>query len=170
MDLEVETRKNTEATHQLTVTVTRLATLLESHEKLRVLDAEMIKRAVEGISALGERMNSTIGMEKDIASIKEKLAEKNDDIRTIRNDIDKLLSTAQAIAALTDDSNENAKAIVDIEGRLKTLEAWHDKVDGGAAAVKYIAYVFWTVFGSAILGALYYVARMYFTGVGVAGE
>jgi hypothetical protein len=162
MDLESEVRKNTTDINALTVNVTRIATLVENSEKRHDSDLEMMKEAVSGISRLNDRIGATVGMERDIAGIKDVLGEKTGDIRTIRHDLNNVLNAMNGITQLNDKIGDNAKATATLAAKVESLEAWRNKADGAGWAAAGLGKVMWSFFGAAVMALGYFVIRSFF--------
>ncbi|AWM37011.1 hypothetical protein GobsT_50920 [Gemmata obscuriglobus] len=130
MTVEEDVRKNSKDIHELTVNVTRLATIVENSEKRHDSDMDVMKEAVQGISRLNERIGATVGMEKDIASMRETMAEQKGDIRTIRHDLNNALNAITGISIVNEKLNEATSTIAAQGAKIEGLESWRDKMDG----------------------------------------
>jgi hypothetical protein len=156
MDTQAQTYKNTADINALAVTVTRITTLMEANEKLRMNDLEVIRKMADGIDTLNQRIGAVVGLDKDISVIKEQARENKENIRVLSHD----MNTANNVLGILPSINER---LTKAEARQEASEKWQDKVDGATTAIKYAVYVFWAVFGTAILAGLYYFMDMYFT-------
>lgn len=178
--LEEQTYKNSEDIHELTVSVTRIATIQENSEKRRDRDMEMFREAVTSINKLNERVSGYISMEKDIATLRELLSEKMSDIRTIRHDVNNMSNTLTGLPIINEKLGDASKAIAErvkvdeaIDARVIALEAWKNKAEGGALAIKTGAIALWSMGGSMIITLLWSFLKSYFsqkTGGVIGGE
>ena len=134
MATEDDVKKNRADIHTLTVNVTRLATIVENAEKRHDTDMEVMKEAIRGISRLNERIGATVGMEKDIAGIRDTLAEQKGDIRTIRHDLNNALNAITGIAIVSEKLNEATAALAAQGAKVEGLESWRDRLDGSGVA------------------------------------
>lgn len=169
MTVEDDVKKNSADIQSLTVNMTRLAVIVENSEKRHDSDMGTIKEAVQGIQRLNERIGETIGMERDISAIKDTIAEKTGDIRTIRHDVNTILTALKAIEILNDKIAENAKLTAGHTAEIDALKAWRDRVDGATGAVKIVAYGFWLIFGSGIVAGGYFLIKLFVSNSGAAG-
>jgi len=120
-------------------------------------DNDLIKRVANAIESLNERMNATVGMAKDIDTIKEKQSENKEDIRVIKHD----LGTLQAIPLLGEKIADNAKILAEHRVEITQLKAWREKVETTTGAYKRIASGMWVLFGGAITAFLVFLIEMY---------
>lgn len=139
----------------LVVSVTRLSVMMENAEKRHDSDIRLITDAVKGINNLQEKVAATLNMEKDITSVREAVLELKGDIRTARHDLNTALNTLQAIPLLQKITAENRV-------KIEALETWRDEIKGAATATGTIIKGAWAVFGAAILGAAYFLAKLFF--------
>ena len=167
MTTEDEVRKITTDLQSVTILVARLGTMQENSEKRIDTLTGVTQEAVNGMNRLNERMSATVGMERDIAGIKETLGERFGDIRAIRHDLNNVLTSMGGIPILNDKINENAKLLAAQGVKIEALETWRDKVDGAAGAVAIMGKVFWAVFGGAIITGIYVVVQYVASHVGV---
>lgn len=130
MAVDEDLRKNTQDIHALTVNVTRLATIVENAEKRTDTLMGVIQEAVTGINRLNERMGATVGMEKDIATMRDTMAEQKGDIRTIRHDLANAMNAITGIGIVNEKLNEATSTIAAQGAKIEGLESWRDKLDG----------------------------------------
>lgn len=165
-------RKNTQDIHLLTVNVTRLATIVENSEKRHDSDLDIMKEAVQGIARLNDRIGATVGMEKDIASMRETMAEQKGDVRTIRHDLNSALNAVNGIGAVNEKLNDATSTIAAqgarIEGladRVNNIEKGNASRDGKVAGIQGAARTFWSVFSTPIWVAVTAVAVWVLSGM-----
>lgn len=164
MEVQAQIRKNTDDIHALTVSVTKLTAIVENSEKRHDQDLDVIRQAVQGINDLNARMSATIGMEKDIGSLREMLGEKVADIRTIRHDLNTVMNALQGISIVSEKVNEASVRLADHEARINAIESWKDKIEGGATVIKTGGKWFWAVFGGVVTAIISGVLAFIFGG------
>ena len=169
MTAEDDVRKNTQDIHTLTVNMTRLTTIVENSEKRHDSDMVMMKEAVQGISRLNERIGATVGMEKDISSMRDMLGELKGDTRTLRHDLNNALNAINGITALGEKLNEATSTIAAQGAKIEALESWRDRLDGAGGALKGVGSALWAVFGTGIIAIGFFVFRAYFAGKELIG-
>lgn len=148
--------KNAEDIKQLTVTVTRIATIVENAENRYQNDIAVIRQAMENISKLNERFGSVVSMEKDIGTL-------TGDVRTIRHDLNNVINGMKAIDILATRVTDNEKDISSHEARITNIETWKNQHDGATGAFKGIAKALWAVFGTGIVAIGGFILYMFFT-------
>lgn len=128
--LEEDVRKNRENIAELTVGLTKLGGMVEN-------TMEKLDRVVVSMDKQNENMSAMVGMQKDIASINEKIALQYADIAANRHDYKGVMNTIQVIPTMLEKITANEKNIVKHETRLDAqadqitdLKSWKDKCDG----------------------------------------
>lgn len=190
MNLEEDVRSNTRDIQALTNTVTRLVAMHESAEKRHETDMVTIRDAVKSIQDLNQKMTATIGMQKDIEGMTEKMAECREEIRVLRHDVRSFESVSELVSIVNREVAEARSKITSLERtvgdnarrieklteqmsdvtsnqasaqtEIKALTAWKDKVEAATGAVKGVGKAFWAVFGAGILGVGYFILQKYF--------
>lgn len=134
VSLEADVRKNRENIAELTVGLTKLGGMVEN-------TMEKLDRVVDTMDKQNENMSAMVSMQKDIASINEKIAAQYADIAANRHDYKNVLNTLQALPLMQDKITTNGNNIVKHETRLDAqadhiaeLKSWKDKCDGAGLA------------------------------------
>lgn len=168
MDVEAATSQNTKDIHALTVSVTQVVEVVKAAEKRYERDEIDRREMLMEIRKLGEAVNSTRVVEKELAELK-------GEVGKYRHDLQNLISAQQAIPIFKDElASVKAKMeavekaidttdLVQLKSDVTTLKSQRDAVKGGVATVGKGAVIFWTIFGSLItsgIGALAVLAVM----------
>lgn len=134
--LEADVRKNRENIAELTVGLTKLGGMVEN-------TMEKLDRVVDTLDKQNENTSTMAAMQRDIASINEKIAAQYADIAANRHDYKNALHTLQALPLMQDKITTNSNIGVKHETRLDAqqdqiseLKSWRDKCDG-AGVTKY---------------------------------
>lgn len=156
-----QTERNTSDIQDLTINVTRLATMMENSEKQRDGDMQVLRDAAAGIARLNERISGMVGIEKDIAVLGNLANESKGDVRALRHDINGIMNTLQAMPLLSEKLSETNKVLAAHTSKIEALETWRDNFEGGKSALGWVANALWAVFGSAIMAGLYFFVKLF---------
>lgn len=158
VSMQDDIKKNTRDIHDLTVVVTRLATIVENSEKRHDSDMVMMREALGSISRLNERIGATLSIEKDIVSIRETLGDRTGDVRTLRHDLNTAMNALQLLPGM------NEKIAI-ATGKIEAMEKWRDNFDGAKSATKTGVHALWAFVSVGGLGLIAWLVNM-FNGMG----
>lgn len=171
MDLEPQVAKNTADIAAVTNTVTRLATVQENAEKQRIEDRDMLRKLVDRLTDVSEKMGVTVVMQANIERLVEMQGELKGDLRALRHDHNNTKQAAQGLPILGDKLSEAERRVAALnvrgdalEGRIAAVEAWRNKMDGAGGAIKTIGSAMWAVFGAGVLALGYFVLKLFLKG------
>lgn len=171
MDLEKQVETNVSDIKELTVQMTRLATIVEQTEKNRATDTLAIHDVAQSMNLLNDKIGNALSMSKDIEAIRATLAERTQELGGVRHDIKNALQALQTIPLLKEKTNEIDKAVGILQTQIGALNTWRDKADGAGDAVKLMASVFWTMFGGLIVAGVIWVVKHFSAGgMAIGGE
>lgn len=169
MDPVFEIKKNTSDIQALTLQMTRLATIVEQTEKNRDKDGASIHEVAQSIASMNEKIGSALSMSKDILAIREKLAERSQELSGLRHDVKNIDQALQAIPLLKEKVSQIDKQQGIDRTDIDALQKWRDQIDGGGRALKGMAIALWTMFGGVIIGGAFWLIE-HFTGAKISGE
>lgn len=150
MEVEFEVRQNTRDIANLTNTVTRVATLVESGEKRHEEDRQSMRDIYGSLKQLNEKIGNFTGMQDKVTDISTQMG-------GLRHDVKNLENGMQAIPLLKNKEVENEKFISNHELRIAELEKFKNKHDGATGAVRIMIHGVWAVFGGMItMMAMYF--------------
>lgn len=155
MEVEFEVRQNTRDIANLTNTVTRVATLVESGEKRHEEDRQSMRDIFSGLKQLNDKIGNFTGMQEKVVDISTQMG-------GLRHDVKNLEQGMQAIPLLKNKEVENEKFIGNHELRIAELEKFKNKHDGATGAVRLMIHVLWAVFGSVITTMAFYFMSDFF--------
>lgn len=159
-NLREDVKQNTADIKELVQQVTRVATLVESAEKRHEQDMSVLRELFEKVNGLNQRMGATIGLEKDIAAIRETTIEIKGKLeaetRTLRHDLNTALNVQQAVPI-------HGQKITRLETEVAALNKWKDEFTGAAKASGAWVKTIWAVLGTAVLALGGFLAKIFFT-------
>jgi len=146
--------KNTSDIQDLTVQVTRIATIVENQERRHFDDVATMKEALAGINKINDNLPRIFSLEKDFSSIEKSLAELKADIRVNKHDINTIMNAQQGMTLLDRSLSNLTVRTDDNSKRIGELEVLRNKFDGGAAVAVTGSRIFWAVFSLGTLGGV----------------
>ena len=162
MALEQVVQQNTSDIKQLTINITRLATMMENSEKRHDGDMDDVKELTVGINKLTERINAVVNMEKDISAIRDALSDKTGDIRTLRHDLNNMANAMGGITLLNEKLNELSKTVAEQGVEISALKTWRNKMEGAGSAIKGMGAALWALMGAGVCALLAYLIKLFF--------
>lgn len=144
-----QTQQNSADIKELTISVTRVVTMVESSEKRHDGDMEVVKRLALGIEQMTEKMSILPMLNEKVTNT----------MASLQAQGERLERMSLKIESNTKDITNQGKQVATVETQVGALETWRNKLDGAGGAIKGIAYVLWAIFGTALVSGGYFLIQ-----------
>lgn len=146
--LQLKVEQHSTDIKELTVNVSKLATIVEYSEKDKQQDRETMRDVARTLSSLSEKIHGLLGIEKELTQcIKE--------IATVRHDLASTASTVNGLAPLLERTTK-------IETEVDHLKSLKDKLEGGAVVIGWVTKIAWALGGAGFLALITFLVKLYF--------